>query len=52
MGKSPADINLLVGFNVTEERAAMLILPQGADRYEAKAYDKYKTYVNEHARSW
>ncbi|PPQ69354.1 hypothetical protein CVT25_004746 [Psilocybe cyanescens] len=52
MRRPGANIDLAVEFTITEERAAMLVLPHGADRYDAKAYDKYKAYTMHHAKSW
>ncbi|PPQ89228.1 hypothetical protein CVT25_001307 [Psilocybe cyanescens] len=46
------DISLAIEFSIIEECDAMLVLPHGADRYEAKAYGKYKAYVFSHSESW
>ncbi|KAF8817638.1 hypothetical protein BYT27DRAFT_7074141 [Phlegmacium glaucopus] len=46
------DVSLVVESTITKEHAAMLVLPHGANRYQAKAYDEYKTYVIEHGKSW
>jgi len=41
-----------VEFTVTEERAAMLVLPHGADRYEAKTYQIYVEHAIQHGEAW
>jgi hypothetical protein len=45
-------VKVAVNFTMTSERAAMLVLPHGADRNEKKAYGEYRDYIIEHAQSW
>ncbi|PPQ84962.1 hypothetical protein CVT25_004475 [Psilocybe cyanescens] len=46
------EVNLAFEFSLSEERAAMLILPHGADRYDAKANDIYLEYAIKYAIPW
>lgn len=52
LDRPDAGASLKVEFTITQKSAAMLVLPHGADRYQAKPYDKYKTYISEHGKSW
>lgn len=46
------NVGVAVNYTTTKERAAMLFLPHGADRDEAKAYGEYRDYVVEYGESW